>query len=82
MQADDITRLLNQAPEALSREQREEMERVYQRLKQVARIQRVKIRNGALNTTALVNEAWIKSQQGGREFADRDHFYAYCAGPP
>ncbi|MEJ8568678.1 ECF-type sigma factor [Elongatibacter sediminis] len=79
MNPEHITRLLNRSPDDLTRDEAADMEAIYQRLKKIARIQRVKIRNGQLNTTALVNEAWIKSRGKNGAFADRNHFFAYCA---
>jgi len=55
------------------------MTAIYDRLKRIARSQRFKIRNSGLNTTALVNEAWLKSKKDAKVFNSRNHFFAYCA---
>lgn len=74
-----LTRLLNDAEGVLSPDQARDIEVVYQRLKKIARGQRFKIRGTGVNTTMLVNEAWIKSQNESRTFNDQQHFFAYCA---
>lgn len=52
---------------------------IYQELKHIARSHRAKIDSKEFNTTALVNEAWIKSQSKSSPFKDQKHFYAYCS---
>lgn len=74
-----ITQLLNRGQGELTTGQQKDIDTVYQRLKEIARIQRVKVRDAGFNTTALVNEAWLKSQKESRTFNDRNHFFAYCA---
>ena len=79
MDAEHITRLLNEDDWDLDAGELRQMDEVYQQLKRIARIQRVKVRVDGFNTTALVNEAWLKSQNARSAFKDRSHFYAYCA---
>ena len=79
MQNTPVTKLINADPEALSSDQQQDMEEVYARLKSIARGQRLKVHNHGFNTTALVNEAWVKSQNRQTTFNDRNHFFAYCA---
>jgi len=74
-----ITQLLNVDQAALSPDQQHDIEKVYQQLKKIARVQRFKIQSHGLNTTALVNEAWVKTHSGQKTFSNRDHFFAYCA---
>lgn len=74
-----ITKLLNMDPSALTPEQQQDMADVYAQLKQVARGQRLRVSHHGLNTTALVNEAWLKYRANARTFNDRNHFFAYCA---
>jgi RNA polymerase sigma factor (TIGR02999 family) len=75
----DITNLLNKEDSGFSLSQQEDISDVYQRLKEIARGQRFKISGSGINTTALVNEAWIKSKKQSKAFTDRNHFFAYCA---
>lgn len=79
MDTDNLTQLLNNDQSALTQEQQKDIEAVYQRLKEIARIQRFKIKGTGINTTALVNEAWLKSQKQAKTFNDRNHFFAYSA---
>ena len=74
-----LTQALNNQPNQLSQSQQHEIEQVYSHLKKIARSQRFKVKGTGLNTTALVNEAWIKSQKNANSFNDRNHFFAYCA---
>jgi RNA polymerase sigma factor (TIGR02999 family) len=74
-----ITRMLNLDQSQLTPEQQEEMASVYQQLKSIARTQRFKVQNNRIHTTALVNEAWLKSKGGDKTFNNRDHFFGYCA---
>lgn len=75
----EITSLLNQDGSEFSESQQHEIASVYQHLKQIARGQRLKIKGSSLNTTALVNEAWVKTNKQSKTFMNRKHFYAYCA---
>lgn len=79
MDAPDVTQLLNddQASARLGRQ--DVFQEIYRHLKQIAHGQRVKISGPGFNTTALVNEAWLKTQGNDREFVDRNHFFAYSA---
>jgi RNA polymerase sigma factor (TIGR02999 family) len=70
--------LLNNQSE-LTKSQQREIDEVYLRLKEIAKGQRFKIRGTGINTTALVNEAWIKSQKQSKSFTDRNHFFAFSA---
>lgn len=79
MDSANLTQLLNNKQSALTNEQQHDIEAVYQRLKEIARTQRFKIKGTGINTTALVNEAWLKSQNQSKTFNDRNHFFAYSA---
>lgn len=79
MDSANLTQLLNDDPSALSPEQQQDIQAVYQRLKEIARTQRFKVSGTGFNTTALVNEAWLKSQNTNKTFNDRNHFFAYAA---
>jgi len=78
MNSANLTQLLNNQSE-LTKTQQQDIDEVYQRLKEIARGQRFKIKGTGINTTALVNEAWIKSQKQSKSFTDRNHFFAYSA---
>lgn len=75
----EITLLLNKESSEFSLSQQQDISEVYQRLKEIARGQRIKINGTGINTTALVNEAWLKSKKQSKTFTDRNHFFAYCA---
>ncbi|MCX7553219.1 ECF-type sigma factor [Marinicella sp. S1101] len=79
MDSSNLTQFLNSDQSALSAAQQQDMQAVYQRLKEIARSQRFKIKGSGINTTALVNEAWLKSQRNNKTFNDRNHFFAYAA---
>lgn len=79
MDSENLTLLLNHDQSDLSGEQQHDIEAVYRRLKEIARTQRFKIKGTGINTTALVNEAWLKSQKQAKTFNDRNHFFAYSA---
>lgn len=79
MLSDEVTRLINQQRIDATESQFHDMDMIYQHLKQIARGQRLKVKNAGFNTTALVNEAWIKSNNSQKTFNDRNHFFAYCA---
>ncbi len=74
-----LTQLLNADQSNLNRQQQRDLEQVYQHLKKIAKTQKFKINSPVLNTTALVNEAWLKTRDTQKAFNDRDHFFAYCA---
>ncbi len=79
MDSAHITQLLNKNQGELTGQQQQDIEAVYQRLKEIARTQRFKVKGTGFNTTALVNEAWLKSQKNDKTFNDRNHFFAYSA---
>ncbi|WP_223786910.1 ECF-type sigma factor [Marinicella meishanensis] len=79
MDSANLTQLLNNDQSALTQDQHKDIEAVYQRLKEIARTQRFKVKGTGINTTALVNEAWLKSQKQAKTFNDRNHFFAYSA---
>lgn len=54
-------------------------ERVYRQLKGLARRVRAGRAGETLNTTALVNEAWLKLSAGPQAWRDRDHFFGVAA---
>lgn len=53
---------------------------IYNQVKMIARRKRRSqpLAARTLNTTALVNEAYIKLKKSGYEFENRDHFFATC----
>ncbi|MFK8012058.1 MAG: ECF-type sigma factor [Marinicellaceae bacterium] len=75
----NLTQLLNDDQSALNTEQQHDIDAVYHRLKEIARTQRFKIKGTGINTTALVNEAWLKNQKQDKTFKSRNHFFAYSA---
>jgi RNA polymerase sigma factor (TIGR02999 family) len=75
----DLTQLLNKDQSDLSAQQQVDIEAVYDHLKRIARNQRFKVKGTGINTTALVNEAWLKNQKTAKTFNDRNHFFAYSA---
>ncbi len=79
MDQQDLTQLLNKNQSNLSAQQQQDIEKIYQRLKEIARTQRFKVKGTGINTTALVNEAWLKSQNTDKTFNDRNHFFAYSS---
>lgn len=79
MDQKDLTQLLNNDQSNLSSQQQIDIEAVYEHLKKIARSQRFKIKGTGINTTALVNEAWLKNQKTAKTFNDRNHFFAYSA---
>jgi RNA polymerase sigma factor (TIGR02999 family) len=74
-----LTQLLNSNQATLTIEQQHDIEDVYQRLKEIAKGQRFKVKGTGINTTALVNEAWLKSKNKSKSFENRNHFFAYSA---
>ena len=75
----EITRLLNQDSSDFSENQQHEIASVYQQLKKIAKGQRYNVKDSGFNTTALVNEAWVKTHKQSKKFTNRNHFFAYCA---
>lgn len=79
MELSDLTQILNNNNKNLSAGQQKDMDLIYGKLKQIAKSQRLKIKTNGLNTTALVNEAWLKTKDTDKTFNDRNHFFAYCS---
>ncbi|MFK7819530.1 MAG: ECF-type sigma factor [Planctomycetaceae bacterium] len=75
-QPDDLTRLLHSGPER----QDELYEVVYGHLKAIAKNRLLgENREKSLQTTALVNEAYLKLSSQRSEWRDRRHFYGVAA---
>lgn len=79
MDTKHLTQLLNTDNRQLSAAQQKQLESVYFQLKKIAHSQKFKVQKHELNTTALVNEAWIKLNHNDRVFNDRNHFFATSA---
>ena len=79
MEISELTQLLNTNTKGLSNSQQNDMDKVYRKLKQIAKSQKFKIKNNGLNTTELANEAWLVTKGGDKTFNDRNHFFAYCS---
>jgi RNA polymerase sigma factor (TIGR02999 family) len=79
MDPKQLTLLLNTKNSQLTQEQQHALEAVYYQLKKIAQLQKYKVQKHELNTTALVNEAWIKLNNKERSFNDRNHFFATSA---
>jgi RNA polymerase sigma factor (TIGR02999 family) len=80
VQDGDITRWLSAAQagdrDALDRA----LSVLYRELHALARRQLGSHKDGTLNTTGLVHEAWLKLiGQAGASYEDRSHFFAYAA---
>ncbi len=78
--AGDITRLLVNVQAGDKQAMNELLPMLYQELKRIAAIQRR--RNHAsdtMNTTAVVNEAWLRLNDCGVGFENRHHFLAIAA---
>ena len=75
----DLTKVINTNQGGLQSGDQQVLKEVYARLREIARIQKFKIRDHGLQTTAIVNEAWLKTKSGKKSFEDRSHFFAYCA---
>ena len=76
----DITEFLARAAGGDAAALEDLIAKVYASLRQLARRQRAREAEHTLETTALVHEAYlILARQGGLEFADRAHFYAYMS---
>lgn len=76
---EDLTQIINLDNEALSQDDQDALALVYQQLKKIAQSQKFKVSQHELNTTALVNEAWLKLFKNKKLFNDRNHFYATSA---
>lgn len=75
----DITALLEEASAGSNAASEQLFQLVYSELRQIARIQRGKwVGDETLNTTALINEAYVKLN-GTSDFANRSHFFATAA---
>ncbi len=79
MKPEQLTELLNSDHKDLNTQQQQVLNQVYAQLKKIAKSQRYKIQQNELNTTALVNEAWIKLNKNDFQFNDRGHFFAVSA---
>ena len=77
-QAKDITKLLQAASDGDAAAGDALFEAVYHELRTIARAHRRRWRgNETLNTTALINEAYVRLAKLDRaSYADRSHFYA------
>lgn len=80
-QDEDITALLRKAQEGNSQAERALIDSVYDELRLMARrYMRRERQNHTLQTTALVNEAYLKLvRQEGVNWKDRAHFFATAA---
>ena len=76
--AGDITRLLQAASAGDGQADNDLFDRVYGELRKIANAHRRNWRgNDTLNTTALINEAYLKlADRGGSDYKNRTHFYA------
>ncbi len=76
-----ITRMINLAYAGDAEAKEELLPLVYQELKMIAAQQRKRQGKPSdmLNTTAVVNEAWLRLQQYGQHYKNRYHFLAIAA---
>ncbi|WP_395377023.1 ECF-type sigma factor [Marinicella sp. W31] len=79
MEMQELTQLLNRHGSEMTVEHQKMLEMVYQQLKKIAKSQKFKVSQQELNTTALVNEAWIKLNKNDKIFSNRNHFFATSA---
>lgn len=79
MDSNTLTQLINSNKKELNPQQQKDIDEIYIHLKKIAKSQKFKIKNSGLNTTSIVNEAWLNSFKNNNTFNDRNHFYAYCA---
>ena len=79
MEMQELTQLLNRQGSDMTAEHQKMLEMVYQQLKKIAKSQKFKVSQQELNTTALVNEAWIKLNKNNKNFTNRNHFFATSA---
>ena len=75
----DITTIINSSSNDLNHSQQMIMSEVFHHLKSIAKNHKYKFSKNDLNTTAIVNEAWIKLNKGNSVFNDRNHYYAVCS---
>lgn len=57
----------------------EQLRRLYQELRSIARRERRRLPSATLNTTALVHEAWMRIRPEDRDFNSRAHFLGTAA---
>ncbi len=76
-----ITRMINEVFAGDTDATKELLPLVYQELKMIAAHQRRAQGKGSdmLNTTAVVNEAWIRLHDHGQHYNNRSHFFAVAA---
>ena len=79
MDSNNLTQLINSNKKQLSTQQQQDIDQIYLHLKKIAKNQKFKVKHSGLNTTSIVNEAWLKSFNKNKTFNDRNHFFAYCA---
>lgn len=78
--ASEITQLILQAKAGNSQAVNDLTQHLYYELKQMAASRRHSFRNNkTLNTTALVNETWLKLQNSDVAYADKKHFLSVAA---
>ncbi len=75
----ELTQFLNLTNKDMTSNDHEALNLIYDQLKRIAKAQKYKVSQGELNTTALVNEAWLKLYKRHKIFNDRNHFYATSA---
>ena len=73
-----ITSLINKRSLGFDPNEQYDFDQIYAHLKQLAKIQKVKIKGQSINTTMLVNEAWLKLK-GNNTYNNRNHFFAVCS---
>lgn len=78
-QIKDITTIINRNSQELNQSQQLIMNEVFHHLKSIAKNHKYKFSKNDLNTTAIVNEAWIKLNKSNSVFNDRNHYYAVCS---
>lgn len=74
-----ITSLINKKGQDLNAAEQHIFEHVYRQLRQMAKIQKYKIKNQPIDTTMLVHEAWLKLKKKDKAYNDRGHFFAVAA---
>lgn len=74
-----ITTIINKKAEDMNAGEQHIYEHIYQQLRQMAKIQKYKIRNQPIDTTMLVHEAWIKLKKSDKAYNNRAHFFAVAA---
>ena len=82
LEAGSITQVLNKAYQGDQQAMNDLMPLVFEELKRIASHQRHSFKDieKTLNTTALVNEAWIKiNRSQTQHFNDKKHFYSIAA---